>query len=57
MTSYALISLLLGIAMLAVFALTAGGIYMIRTRGDRQRGVLMLVAAVVLFGNVLIWSL
>lgn len=48
-------SVVLGIAMLAVFALVWGGIYLIRrNRVDRTRGVLMLVAAVVLLGNVLI---
>ena len=47
--------LVLGIAMLAVFALIAGGVFLIRrSRIDRTRGVLMLVAAVVLLGNVLI---
>jgi hypothetical protein len=43
--------------MLAVFALVAGGIYLLRTGTDRKRGVLMLVAAVVFFGNVLILTL
>lgn len=45
-----------GIAMLAAFACIAGGILTIR-RGDRRKGVLMLVMAVVLVGNVLIWTL
>jgi hypothetical protein len=47
--------ILLSIIMLAVFALVWGGIAMIR-RGvtDRKRGVLMIVAALVLLGNVLI---
>lgn len=45
-----------GIAMLAAFACVAGGILTIR-RGDRWKGVLMLVMAVVLVGNVLIWTL
>ncbi|MBZ6383422.1 hypothetical protein [Sphingomonas sanguinis] len=45
-----------GIAMLAAFACVAGGILTIR-RGDRRKGVLMLVMAVVLVGNVLIWTL
>ncbi|TVV74075.1 hypothetical protein [Sphingomonas solaris] len=48
-------SLFLTIAMLAVFALVAGGVYLIRRRvADRRRGVLMIVAALVLLGNVLI---
>lgn len=45
-----------GIAMLAAFACVAGGIATMR-RGDRRKGVLMLVMAVVLVGNVLIWTL
>ena len=48
------------VAMLAVFALVAGGVWMIgkrRTPTDRTRGILMLVAAGVLLGNVLIWTL
>jgi flagellar biogenesis protein FliO len=49
------VSLFLGVAMLAAFALVAGGVYLIRRRvADRRRGVLMLVAALVLLGNVLI---
>lgn len=47
--------LFLSIAMLAVFALVVGGVYLIRRRAaDRRRGVLMIVAAAVLLGNVLI---
>lgn len=44
----------LGIAMLGVFALVAGGVVLLRRRDDRKRGILMLVAALVLLGNVLI---
>lgn len=46
---------ILSIMMLAVFALTAGGIVLIRR--DRRKGILMLVAAAVLLGNVAIWTL
>ena len=46
----------LGIAMIAVFALVAGGIRIVRRREDRQRGLLMIAAAIVIFGNVLIWT-
>lgn len=46
-----------GLLMIAVFALTAGGIYLLRRGGDRKRAVLMLVAATVFFGNVLIMTL
>jgi hypothetical protein len=48
--------LVLSIAMLAVFALGAGGAWLIVKARDRKRGVLMLVAALVLLGNVLIWA-
>ena len=47
-------SLISGIAMIAVFALIWGGITILRKREDRKRGILMLAAAAVLFGNVLI---
>ena len=46
--------LFLSLAMLAVFALAAGGAWMIARRRDRRRGMLMLVMAAVLLGNVLI---
>ena len=46
----------LAIAMIAAFLLIAGGIALVR-RGERQKGVLMMVAAVVLIANVLIWTL
>ncbi|WP_010545881.1 hypothetical protein [Sphingomonas elodea] len=51
----ALYPLVMGIAMLAVLALAWGGVAVLR-RGDRQRGVLMLVCALVILGNVLIWT-
>ena len=41
------------ILMIAAIALLIGGIAMLR-RGDRTRGLLMIVAAVVFVGNVLI---
>ena len=47
----------LAITMIAAFLLIAGGIQLIVRRRDRTRGVLMLVAAAVLIGNVLIWTL
>ena len=46
-----------GLLMLAVFALAAGGIYLLRTEGDRKRGYLMLVAAAIFLGNVVIMTL
>ncbi|GAA0741884.1 hypothetical protein CA233_23175 [Sphingomonas sp. ABOLD] len=47
--------LTMGLAMLAVLALGWGGVTVLR-RGDRQRGVLMLVCALVILANVLIWT-
>jgi hypothetical protein len=44
------------IAMLGVFACLIGGIALIR-RQERRKGALMLVMAVVLIANVLIWTL
>ena len=46
----------LGIAMIAVFLLLLGGIRLVRRREHRQQGWLMIVAAMVLLGNVLIWT-
>ena len=46
----------LSLAMLAVFALVAGGVWLIAKARDRKKGALMLAAAAVLFGNVLIWT-
>ena len=47
---------LLSISMFAVFALVAGGGWMIAKRHNKKQGVLMLIAALVLLGNVLIWA-
>ena len=47
----------LTIAMAAFFALVGGGIWSIVKKRDRKRGILMLIAALVLLGNVLIWVL
>ncbi len=46
----------LSIAMCAVFALVGGGVWMIVKKRDRTKGVLMIVAALVLLGNVMIWT-
>ncbi|HVJ02876.1 MAG TPA: hypothetical protein VM662_11885 [Sphingomonas sp.] len=45
--------LMLSIAVVAMFALVWGGVRTLRT--DRQKGVLMLVCALVILGNLLIW--
>jgi LPXTG-motif cell wall-anchored protein len=47
---------LLSILVLAAFALVAGAAYLLVKRKERKQGLLMLVAAAVLFGNVLIWT-
>ena len=44
------------IAVLAAFALVWGGIVLIRRERERQKGVLMIVAAFVLLANLLIWA-
>jgi hypothetical protein len=49
-------ALLLSLLMLAGFALTGGGIYTLVKAKDRTRGVLMIVAALVMFGNVAIMT-
>lgn len=50
-------AVLLSIAMLGAFALAGGGIWMIGKRRDVRKGVLMLVASLVLLGNVLVWTI
>ncbi|BBC99386.1 hypothetical protein YGS_C1P0642 [Sphingobium sp. YG1] len=40
--------------MLGGALLTGGGIYAIAKKGDRKRGALMIVAGLVMFGNVAI---
>jgi len=49
-----LVSALLSIAVLAIFALVGGGVWMIVKGGQRLKGALMIVCALVLLGNVLI---
>lgn len=47
----------LSLAVIASFALAGGGIYLLVKRKERKQGLLMLGAALVLFANVLIWTL
>ena len=49
--------LVLSILMLAGAALLAGGIYILRKGNNKQQGLLMLAASLVMFGNVAIWSI
>ena len=51
-----LVSTLLSIAVLGAFLLAGGGTWLIAKRRERKKGALMLVAALVLLGNVLIWT-
>ena len=52
-----LASTLLALAMMAAIALVIGGVAVWRGQGDGKRGALMIAAALVLVGNVLIWTL
>ncbi|MDR6851347.1 hypothetical protein J2Y54_000840 [Sphingomonas sp. BE123] len=45
----------LSLLLIAAAVLVWGGVTMLR-KGDRTKGVLMIVCAVVLVGNVLIWT-
>jgi hypothetical protein len=47
----------LSLAVIASFALAAGGAWLLLKRKNHRQGVLMLVAAAVLFANVLVWTL
>jgi hypothetical protein len=53
----ALGSTVLSIVMIAAFLLGAGGMWLIVRRGETKKGLLMLVAALVLLGNVLVWTI
>ena len=55
MTTFGNTALALG--MIAAVILAIGGVKMAMRRADRQRGLLMIGAALVLFANVLIWTL
>ncbi len=47
----------MALAMIAAFVLAAGGVKLALRPEDRKRGLLMIAAAAVLVGNVLIWTL
>ena len=49
-------SVAMAIAMVAAFLLLAGGVKLVLDRQTRVRGVLMIVAALVLITNVMIWT-
>ena len=50
-------ALAMAVAMLAAFALAFAGVKLALRRQDRTRGLLMIVAAAVLVGNVLVWTI
>jgi high-affinity Fe2+/Pb2+ permease len=54
MESYS--SLAMAIGMVAALLLIAGGVKLVLERETRLRGVLMIVAALVLVMNVMIWT-
>jgi uncharacterized membrane protein YqjE len=47
----------LSLMVLAIIALVAGAIWLLKRGGSRKQAVLMLVLAVVLAANVAIWTL
>ena len=47
----------MAVAMLAVFALVFGGVKLALRPDGRKRGLLMIAAAAVLVGNVLVWTI
>jgi high-affinity Fe2+/Pb2+ permease len=49
-------SIVMAIAMAAAFLLLAGGVKLVLARQTRTRGVLMIVAALVIVTNVMIWT-
>lgn len=55
MTSPSTNSALLSLAVLSMFVLVWGGVRLLRV--DRTKGVLMIVAALVILGNLAIWTL
>lgn len=50
-------NIVLSLVMLAAFALVAGAIYFWRRTGQVKQPALMVVLALVMIGNVLIWTL
>jgi hypothetical protein len=46
----------LAVAVIASFLLAIGGIRLARTRQTRARGALMIIAALVILMNVMIWT-
>lgn len=57
MLSQPTFDMMLSVTMVVIVALAWGGIVVVRKRNDRGRGWLMIVAAIIFLGNVLIWTL
>ena len=49
-------SVAMALGMVAAFLLAAGGVKLVLARQTRFRGVLMIVAALVIVMNVMIWT-
>jgi hypothetical protein len=49
-------SIAMTLAMIAAFLLVIGGVKLARNRQTRSKGVLMIVAALVIVTNVMIWT-
>jgi len=49
--------IILSVLMLSGFALLAGGIYLLRKDDAKKQGILMIIAALVMFMNVAIWTI
>ena len=49
--------IILSLLMIAFVALSGGGLWMLAKRGDAKRGILMILAGLVMLGNVLVWTL
>jgi hypothetical protein len=49
-------SIAITIAMIAAFLLLAGGVKLVLAHHTRTRGLLMIVAALVIVTNVMIWT-
>ncbi|HEV2866014.1 MAG TPA: hypothetical protein VGX37_05825 [Allosphingosinicella sp.] len=48
---------LLSVLVITAFAMAGGGVYLLAIGRDRRKGALMLLAAAVMFANVLILTL
>ena len=58
MSAASMSATILSILMLAGLLLGGGGLYLLAKRPDlRKQGWLMIVAAMVMFGNVAIWAM